>query len=213
MFMSRVRIFAALIAAASAAPALAETAEPPAGAEAQDEAGRIDNAVAFAKTMTADATEALTDETVDDIDRLQNFRAVLADGMALDVIGRFMIGETRKSMSEAQLARYEEIFPPYITRLYAEQFEEIVGKPLEVVDAKEIGARDVIVRTQFERVDAAPVMVDWRVRKLRSGEHKAIDIIVSGVSIMLVKREEFSSFIATNGVDALLDRLEEEASV
>ena len=213
MFMSRVRIFAALIAAASAAPALAETAEPPAGAEAQDEAGRIDNAVAFAKTMTADATEALTDETVDDIDRLQNFRAVLADGMALDVIGRFMIGETRKSMSEAQLARYEEIFPPYITRQYAEQFEEIVGKPLEVVDAKEIGARDVIVRTQFERVDAAPVMVDWRVRKLRSGEHKAIDIIVSGVSIMLVKREEFSSFIATNGVDALLDRLEEEASV
>ena len=213
MFMSRVRIFAALIAAASAAPALADAAEPPAEAEAQNEADRIDAAVAFARTMTADATEALTDETVDDIDRLRNFRAVLADGMALDVIGRFMIGETRKSMDEGQLARYETLFPPYITRQYAEQFEEIVGKPLKVVDAKGIGARDVIVRTQFDRVDAAPVMVDWRVRKLRSGEHKAIDIIVSGVSIMLVKREEFSSFIATNGVDALLDRLEEEASV
>ena len=52
----------------------------------------------------------------------------------------------------------------------------------------------------------------WRVRQLRSGERKAIDIIVQGVSIMLVKREEFSSFIATNGVDALLDRLEEEAA-
>ncbi len=217
MFMSRVRIFAALIAAASAAPALAQSgagaAEPPAETQAPDETGRIDDAVAFAKAMTADATKALTDETVDGADRLRNFRAVLADGMALDVIGRFMIGETRKSMSEAQLARYETIFPPYITRQYAEQFEEIVGKPLEVVDAREIGARDVIVRTQFERVDAAPIMVDWRVRKLRSGEHKAIDIIVSGVSIMLVKREEFSSFIASNGVDALLDRLEDEASV
>jgi ABC-type transporter MlaC component len=47
---------------------------------------------------------------------------------------------------------------------------------------------------------------------LNSGEQKAIDIIVSGVSIMLVKREEFSAFIAQNGVDALLDRLEQEAT-
>lgn len=216
MFMSRVRIFAALIAAASAAPALAQTEgadKPAAETAAHDESVRIDGAVAFARTMTADATEALTDATVDDMDRLANFRAVLADGMALDVIGRFMIGETRKSMSEEQLARYEELFPPYITRQYAEQFEEIVGKPLEVVDAKSIGARDVIVRTRFDRVDGAPIMVDWRVRKLRSGEHKAIDIIVSGVSIMLVKREEFSSFITANGVDALLDRLEQETAV
>lgn len=216
MFMSRVRIFAALIAAASAAPALAQGAgadKPAAEASAHDEQTKVDAAIAFAKTMTADATEALTDQTVDDMDRLTNFKAVLADGMALDVIGRFMIGETRKSMTEAQLARYEEIFPPYITRQYAEQFGEIVGKPLEVVDAKSVGARDVIVRTQFERVEGAPIMVDWRVRKLRSGEHKAIDIIVSGVSIMLVKREEFSSFIAANGVDALLDRLEQETAV
>ena len=216
MFMSRVRIFAALIAAASAAPALAQDpagSKPAAETEPDGEAARIDAAVAFAKTMTADATEALTDETVDDMDRLQNFRAVLADGMALDVIGRFMIGETRKSMNEDQLSRYNDIFPPYITRQYAEQFEEIVGKPLEVVDAKPVGARDVIVRTQFERREGAPIMVDWRVRKLRSGEHKAIDIIVSGVSIMLVKREEFSSFIATNGVDALLERLEQETAV
>jgi len=55
-------------------------------------------------------------------------------------------------------------------------------------------------------------MVDWRIRKLRSGDQKAIDIIVSGVSIMLVKREEFSAFIAANGIDALLARLEEEAA-
>ena len=216
MFMSRVRIFAALIAAASAAPALAQdpaASKPAAETEPDGETARIDAAVAFAKTMTADATEALTDETVDDMDRLQNFRAVLADGMALDVIGRFMIGETRKSMNEDQLSRYNDIFPPYITRQYAEQFEEIVGKPLKVVDAKPVGARAVIVRTQFERREGSPIMVDWRVRKLRSGEHKAIDIIVSGVSIMLVKREEFSSFIATNGVDALLERLEQETAV
>jgi phospholipid transport system substrate-binding protein len=208
MFMSRVRIFAALIAAASVT-APVQAADEPTAAEAEN--SRIDAAVAFAKALTNGATVALTDETADEATRLENFRVVLADGLALDTIGKFMLGATRKTMSDEQTARYNAIFPQYITKLYAEQFDEIVGKPLEVVDAKQIGARDVIVRTQFDRKDNAPIMVDWRIRELRSGDRKAIDIIVSGVSIMLVKREEFSSFIETNGVDALLDRLEEEA--
>ena len=212
MFMSRVRIFAALIAAASAAPAAAESNPAPEAQAEAEETAKVDAAVAFAEAMTADATAALTNEAADEFARLENFRTVLADGMALDVIGKFMIGETRKAMTQAQLARYETVFPNYITRQYAEQFEEIVGKPLKVVEAKAIGARDVIVRTEFERKEGAPIMVDWRVRELRSGERKAIDIIVSGVSIMLVKREEFSSFIAANGVDALLDRLEQETA-
>ena len=208
MFMSRVRIFAALIAASAAAPVMAQD---PAPAAAESEVSAIDGAIDFAKALTADATAALTAEASED-QRLADFQQVLADGMALDVIGKFMIGETRKSMSEDQLARYDAVFPEYLTKLYAEQFKDIVGKPLEVVEAKELGARDVIVRTKFDRKDGAPIMVDWRVRTLRSGERKAIDIIVSGVSIMLVKREEFSSFVATNGVDALMERLESEAN-
>ena len=207
--MSRVRIFAALIAAASVtAPLQAREAEPTGEMQSQ----KVDGAVAFAQALTADATKALTDTEADETVRLENFRIVLSNGLALETIGKFMLGESRKSMSEDQTARYEKLFPSYITKLYAEQFDEIVGKPLEVVDAKEIGTRDVIVRTQFDRKEDKPIMVDWRVRELRSGERKAIDIIVSGVSIMLVKREEFSSFIATNGIDALLDRLETEAA-
>ena len=210
MFMSRIRIYAALIAAASAvAPVHAQDAEPAAETQTSD----IDQAIAFAEALTANATVALTNEEASEAQQLEDFRVVLGDGLALETISKFMLGESRKTMTDEQTARYEEIFPPYITKLYAEQFDEIVGKPLEVVDAKAIGARDVIVRTEFERVDASPIMVDWRIRKLRSGDHKAIDIIVSGVSIMLVKREEFSAFIASNGVDALLDRLEEEAGV
>ena len=207
MFMSRVKIFAALIAATAATPVLAQDPEP--AVEAEESA--IDGATAFAKTLTANATVALTSEK-SEVEQLTDFQAVLADGMALDVIGKFMIGEARNSMNDEQLARYDAVFPGYLTKLYAEQFQDIVGKPLEVLEAKELGARDVIVRTKFDRPEGSPIMVDWRVRQLRSGERKAIDIIVQGVSIMLVKREEFSSFIATNGVDALLDRLEEEAA-
>ena len=210
MFMSRVRIFAALLAASSMAPAYAQDGDE--NSPAETEVSRIDGAVEFAKALTADATVALTDQDADEATQLSNFQKVLSDGLALETIGKFMLGESRGDMSDKQTERYNAVFPDYITKLYAEQFDEIVGKPLEVMDAREIGRRDVIVRTQFERKGDSPILVDWRVRELKSGERKAIDIIVQGVSIMLVKREEFSAFIANNGVDALLDRLEEEVA-
>jgi len=195
-----------LAAAASAAPAaLAETQAAAEGGAA------IDSAVAFAKALTADATAALTSDRPE-AEQLAEFQGVLGEGLALDVIGKFMIGDIRKSMSPEQLARYDAAFPPYLTRLYAEQFADIVGRPLTVIDAKALGAKDVIVRTQFTRSDGPPINVDWRIRKLRSGDLKAIDIIVGGVSIMLVKREEFSAFIAKNSVDALIARIEKEAA-
>ncbi|HNR78074.1 MAG TPA: ABC transporter substrate-binding protein, partial [Parvularculaceae bacterium] len=188
-----------------AAPVLAA-----APAIAAEEAGaNIDEAVAFAKDLTDKATAALTSDK-SEAEQLADFQGVLGEGLALDVIGKFMIGDIRKSMTPEQLARYDAAFPPYLTRLYADQFADIVGRPLTVMDSKALGAKDVIVRTQFTRSDGPPINVDWRVRKLRTGEQKAIDIIVGGVSIMLVKREEFSAFIAQNSVDALIDRIEKE---
>lgn len=211
MFFSKVKIFAALIAA-TAVNAQATAQEEPADETAAEVVlDRTDAAVAFAKDLTDQATVALTAEDASEAERLSNFQAVLGNGLALETIGNFMLGESRKTMSEPQKERYAAVFPQYITKLYAEQFEDIVGKPLTVIEAKELGARDVIVRTEFERKDASPINVDWRVRKLRSGDQKAIDIIVGGVSIMLVKREEFSAFVAANGIDSLIDRLETEA--
>lgn len=199
----------------STPPAAAQDAEPAGAAETPDAEALspIDAAIAFAQAMTDKATAALVNPNASEASKLDAFQEVLAESLALDVIGKFMLGEHRKAMSEDQLDRYNAIFPDYITRIYADQFKDIIGRPLEVLEAKELGARDVIVRTQFNRKDGDPITVDWRVRKLRSGDLKMIDIIVRGVSIMLVKREEFSAFIASNGIDPLLARLEEEARV
>ena len=204
-----------VVAALAAAPAFAAAPNAAQGATGETAASPApitkDEAIAFAKQMTADATAALTAPGENEQQHLDAFQKVLDKSLALDVIGKFMLGENRKTMSEAQLARYNAVFPKYMTRQYAEQFKDIVGKPLDVLDSKQIGPKDVIVRTEFKRSEGAPINVDWRVRKLNSGDLKMIDIIAAGVSIMLVKREEFSSFIAANGIDALLARLEEQA--
>ncbi len=211
-------IFAsATFAAVSLMPMAINAQEAPSAPSAITQPGLVsDNpviqaAIDFTRNLTDKANDAFTN-TADEDAQLLNFQRVLTDGLALDLLGRFMLGEHRNSLTDDQRTRYEAIFPEYITRLYAEQFKDIAGKQLVINDATPFSRRDVIVRTQFSREDGTPVNVDWRARKFRDENHKMIDIIVSGVSIMTVKREEFTSFISTNGIDALITRLEEEAA-
>lgn len=211
-------LVAGLAVAIPVVPALAQSEVPQTSQPAQtsiiaDEQVAPDpvkDAIDFTRDLTDRANAAFIG-TADEALQLTNFQAVLNEGLALDYLGRFMLGSTASDLTEAQSQRYEAIFPTYITRLYAEQFKDIAGKQLTINDATPFGRRDVIVRTQFLRDDGTPVNVDWRARKLKTDGHKMLDIIVSGVSIMTVKREEFSSFIAANGVDALIERLEREA--
>lgn len=206
--------FAALMALAAGGPAAAQTATAkPAAAAAKPATLTTAEATQFAKDMTAQATAALTDKSLTRAKQLEKFRGVLSNGLALDVIGKFVIGDARKSMTPAQIARYDAAFSPYITKQYAEQFDEIVGRPLEVKEAKALKSGDVVVRTQFTRMAGRPILVDWRVKKLKDGKLRMVDIIVQGVSIMLVKREEFASFVKQNGIEPLLTRLEAEAKM
>lgn len=210
----RLQIFAALIAAAGAAPALAESTDATAAIEAESTDAMVAAAIEFIETLSSDATSALTNEAASEAQRVEDLRLVLADGLALDRLASFMIGsKAAKELSDEQAARYNAVFPFYITQDYATQFDEIVSKPIVVVDAGATGRSTVIVRTELERKESEPLVVDWRVVRMADGVRKVLDIIVNGTSTMTVKREEFVAFMKANGIDALIDRLEQEAQI
>ncbi|MEM1104105.1 MAG: ABC transporter substrate-binding protein [Pseudomonadota bacterium] len=182
-------------------------------ARASDEAGgedpMVESATSFVGAFTKRAFDAFANDGVALEARQEAFQDVLADGLAIDFLGRVMLGSQKDEATAEQLARYEDLFPRYITRIYAEQIDEIAQKDLKIVKAAKRGAKDVYVRTQFVRAaDETTIPVDWRVRRANSGAFKVIDVSVRGVSIMLVKRDEFGAVISTLGFDALLQLME-----
>jgi len=209
MFMSRVRIFAALIAASAAVPALAQEPEPQAAEEAMS---AEESAVAFSKSLIDEASATLTDESLSEEDRLQKFRGFLAEKMDLDFISRIVLAKRyREAMTAEQQARYDAAFPAYMSRIYADQFNKIFGKPYEVTGSSPASRGDIFVATDFDIGDRKTLDVVWRIRN-KSGADKIVDIIVQGGSVITVKREEFSSFAEANGVEALIGQLEGGAS-
>ncbi|WP_425408927.1 MlaC/ttg2D family ABC transporter substrate-binding protein [Hyphococcus sp.] len=206
--MSRVRILAALVAASAVSPVIAQEPEP----VAEQEVDNVEGATQFAKSLIDEASATLADDSLSEEARLQTFRAFLGDKMDLDFISRIVLAKRfREDMSDAQNERYDAAFPAYMTRIYSDQFHKIFGKPYTVVDSKPASRGDVFVSTDFDIGDRKKLNVVWRIRN-QDGENKIVDIIVAGGSIITLKREEFSSFVAANGVDALIDRLESEAA-
>lgn len=176
-----------------------------------DDTTRLGEQKAAASFLDKLSNEAFTvlnaSDMADDV-RHEAFRGILSEGLAVDFIGRLMLGSHRRTATEEQLRRYEQVFPDYITRLYASQLAKLAKVRMQVVETEPINDRDVRVRTNLFRENGDPIVVDWRVRRRREDQFQIIDIFFEGVSIVLTKRDEFNALVRKRGFDALLAELQ-----
>ena len=102
MRFSKMKLFASLLAATSvaAAPVIASAAEKD-SAELADADASMTPFIDFAKSLTERATESLTAADASGAEQLADFQLVLTDGLALETIGKFMLGDARKTMSRS----------------------------------------------------------------------------------------------------------------
>ena len=65
------------------------------------------------------------------------------------------------------------------------------------------------MNTSLLRSGKAPVAIDWRVRRKKD---KVIDVVVEGISLAVSQREEFSTYLQSNNIAKLIDRLKEQSN-
>ncbi len=165
-------------------------------------------AAEFLDKLSSEAFTVLNDSKMADEVRHEAFRTLLSEGLAVDFIGRLMLGSHRKTATDEQLRQYREVFPDYITRLYASQLAKLAKVRMQIVETEPINTRDVRVRTNLFRDNGGPITVDWRVRRRKTDSFQIIDIFFEGVSIVLTKRDEFNALVRNRGFDALLAELQ-----
>ena len=176
---------------------------------------QIVQAVAFIQNFTEESNAILNNETSPQTARITAFEKVLSNTLAAQAIGNHMVTGIKKKFSDEQYQRYKTIFPDYITQRFAKQFSEqfakIVKQPMSVEKTRAI-RNDVYVGSKFNRTNGSPIAIIWRVRQQKDGALQILDIRVAGVSQWKAIRDEFTSIVKSQGVDALLDLLETEIS-
>lgn len=192
MLLSSVLLVLAMMAA------LARGAHANEGQEAAD----------FVRDFSNRAIVMLSDESLDQEARIEEFRQLLTAGFHLELIGKFVLGRHWRRASEAERAEFAQLFEDYLVASYAQKLSEYGGEKLVVQGGRPKGKSGAVVASRVVPPEGAPFQVEWRLRRAGDG-WRIIDVVVEGVSMAVTQRSEFSSVIASRGgkIDGLLDAL------
>ncbi len=156
-----------------------------------------------AEALVDGAHGALADANLSEAERNARLRAAVSEAFAFDVWERFLLGDRAEALSDAERTAFRDALPGFLAHLYKTQF----GKGLEA--KPEIGGvrearRDLLVSASIPRANGRALPVDWRIRDFGARGHLVIDVMVGGVSFLVLKREEFAEILKERGPDGLL---------
>lgn len=140
--------------------------------------------------------------------KIKTFRKIFSNALNLELIGRQVLGRHWRTATEAQRAKYTHLFNEYIVQIYAAQFSNYSGESFDVLKEQASSGDDRVVKTRIIRDSGEITYVDFRVRKT-DGRFRVVDVAIRGVSLLVAKRSEFDAIIRRQGLNGLLDQLEE----
>ena len=161
--------------------------------------------------LAAEVIDGLTDETMP-ADRRENlFRGLLARDLDIPLIGRFVLGRHWRTATEDQRQAYLKAFTRFIVATYAKRLGGIRVDHFEVIGAKSVGPRDILVKSRVANGGKKQIRADWRVRE-RESTFRILDLSVEGISMALTMRQEFQSILRRKeGIEGLISMLKQRS--
>ena len=163
---------------------------------------------------TADrASEALNKRQSKE-EKMEILKTIAKETVDMRGIGFYSLGKHRKNMSDQKKEEYLEIFTKYFLKTFSSRLAEYTDPKIRVDSQKKLSDKYTMVSsTLLATEDKSEVKIDWRVVTKDPDNPLIIDVIIEGVSLAKVQKEEFNSIIQSNDgdINALLNNLKEFA--
>ena len=187
------------------APAFAQQAAPQAAAQqtpeqvVQEIAHQLDTAVAGHKAELQQNREKL----------VGIINQVFLPHFDVDYAAILVLGQHAREATPDQRTRFAKAFYNSITHRYAEGLLSYTNGAVKVLPfAGDLNAKRSVVRTQVATGDGKTVSVDFAFRKTASGEWKAYDVVIEGISYITNYRNQVDAEIRKVGLDQLIKNLQ-----
>ncbi|WP_291142562.1 ABC transporter substrate-binding protein [Dokdonella sp.] len=158
----------------------------------------------------ANSIGAHREELKADRDKLiREIDAILLPHFDIEYASLLVLGRNAREATPQQRSRFAKAFYNSIAHRYAEGLLNYTRGNVRVLPFKgELNAKRTIVRTQVILDDGKSVAVDYAFRQAASGEWKAYDVIIEGISYITNYRNQVAAEIQATSLDSLIVRLE-----
>ena len=176
----------------------------------------INNSIAIEPYLfvqeTADkASEALNKRQSKE-EKMEILKIIAKEAVDIKGIGNYSLGAHRKKLSDKKKDEYFEIFEQYFLISFSSRLAEYTDPKIRVDTQKKLNDKYTMVSSTLLATSEKPeIKIDWRVITKNLDNPLIIDVIIEGVSLAKVQREEFNSIIQNNDgdINSLLLTLQE----
>lgn len=139
-------------------------------------------------------------------------REVVLPHFDFPLISRFVLGRNWNTATPQQRKAFMDAFKTLLIRTYGTSLAEYSGQQVQYLPMQSDTANGrVIVRTKILQPDGPPIPMDYRLHKTDEG-WKVFDVIVEGASYVQTYRSEYSSVVASKGMDGLIQQLRDKVN-
>ena len=117
-------------------------------------------------------------------------------------IGFYSLGKHRKNMTNQEKKEYLDIFEKYFLKSFSSRLAEYTDPRIRVDSQKKLSDKYTMVSSTLLATEDKPELkIDWRVVTKDPDNPLIIDVVIEGVSLAKVQKEEFNSIIQSNDGD------------
>ena len=165
----------------------------------------------FVQQTADEASEALN-KRLSKEEKMEKLKIIAKKTVDITGIGYYSLGKHRKGLGEKEKKQYIAIFEKYFLKSFASRLAEYTDPKIRVESQKILNEKYTMVSSVLLATKDKPeIKIDWRVITKNPDNPLIIDVIIEGVSLAKVQREEFNSIIQNKDgdINALLLNLKE----
>ena len=155
----------------------------------------------FVQSIVDQASEILTNNYSKE-KKIKKLKLIAKENVDIRGIGFYSLGSHRKSLSDDKKKEYIDIFEQYFLKSFSSRLAEYTDPKIEVNDQEKLNEKYTMVSSVLLATKDKPeIKIDWRIVTKNPDKPLIIDVVIEGVSLAKVQKEEFNSTIQTNNGD------------
>ena len=152
--------------------------------------------------QTVDSAAKALDQSLSKELKIDKLKKIAKKAVDIEGIGFYSLGKHRKNISDQQRKEYLDIFTQYFLKSFSSRLAQYSDPKIKVESQKKLNEKYTMVSSVLIATENKPeVKIDWRVVTKNLNQPLIIDVIIEGVSLAKVQKEEFNSIIQSNDGD------------
>ena len=165
----------------------------------------------FVQSVANEASLILTKNFTKE-QKIEKLKSIAKKSVDFRGIGYYSLGAHRKNLSDDKKKEYLNIFEKYFLKSFSSRLADYTDPKIRVDSQKKLNEKYTMVSSILLATEEKPeVKIDWRIVTKNPDKPLIIDVVIEGVSLAKVQKEEFNSIIQSNDgdINALLTSLKE----